>query len=358
MKRSITAFLATVLLAVLPGCATKLTVDDGRKLDSHLVSEMRAYGAAAKALRPAIVRSASMGEVDCSKQNELPFDVMTSYGVEDEDSKVALVRALGVNETLRVIASAPYSGVSAGDIVTQVKGYHGRNKLKMIKMLTEARDDGSPFHLKLGSGREVTIHPFRLCRGHVVVASPFEPSAQLYHWTQSVHPLEIFQQPLTADEAEWVVLWTQGLSERGGARMKTYAVVVGGMKWIATLGLGFAASSAAASTRGAAAAAGTSSAGQAAAVQLAGQAGSMMARAAANRAALKGVSHVAAGVFGRADKWAFENIQKLGMNPRAGLTLHEKLLAQGAGANAFLYDEKRLADMQSLLAGLPKHSGR
>lgn len=354
MKRAITALIATIFLAVLGGCATRLTVDDGRKLDSHLVSEMRAYGAAATALRPAIVYSASLNDEDCSTQYELPFDVMTSYGVDDEDSKVALVRALGVNENLQVIAAAPSSGVSEGDIITQVKGYKGHNKLKMIEMLTEARDDGKPFDLKLASGRQVTIYPVRLCRGHVVVASPFQPTAQLYHWTQSVHPLEIFQQPLTPDEAEWIVLWTQGLSERGGARMKTYAVVVGGMKWIVTLGLGFATSGAAS----AAAAAGTASAGRIAGVELAGQAASMVARSAANRASLKGVSRVAAGVFDRADEWAFKNMQKLGMDPRAGLSLHEKLLAQGAGANAFLYDEKRLASMQALLAGLPQEARR
>jgi hypothetical protein len=358
MKRAITAFLATAFLVMLAGCSTKLTVDDGRKLDGQLVSEMRAYGAAAKALRPAIVRSAALNDEDCSAQYELPFDVMTSYGVEDEDAKVALVRALGVNETLRVIASAPSSGLNAGDIVTEVRGYGGRNTLKMIKLLTEARDDGTPFNLKLATGRHIRIVPFRICRGHVVVASPFQPTDQRYHWRQSVHPLEIFHQPLTADEAEWVVLWTQGLSERGGARMKTYAFMVGGLKWIATIGLGVTASAAAASTRGAATAAGASSGGQVAAMQLAGEAASMMTRSAANRASLKGVSRVAAGVFGRADEWAFINMRKLGMDPGAGLSLHQKLLAQGAAENAFLYDKKRLTDMKALLANAPQRARR
>jgi hypothetical protein len=356
MRRAITAVFTVIFLTGLAGCATKLTVDDGRSLDGKLVSEMRAYGAAAKALRPAIVHSAALNDENCSPQYELPFEVMTSYGVENEDSRVALVRALGVNESLRVVAAAQYSGVSAGDIVTEVRGYGGRNSLKKIKLLTEARDDGTPFNLTLASGRHVRIAPFKVCRGHVVVASPFAPTAQLYHWRQSVHPLEVFQQPLTADEAEWVVLWTQGLSERGGARMKTYAFMVGGLKWIATIGLGVTASAAAASTRGGATAAGASSGGQVAAVQLAGEAASMMTRSAANRASLKGVSHVAAGVFGRADEWAFTNMQKLGMDPRAGLSLHQKMLAQGAAENAFFYDEKRLAHMNALLAGLPQRS--
>ena len=38
----------------------------------------------------------------------------------------------------------------------------------------------------------------------------------------SYHPLELAKADLTADEALWTVLWTQGLSEEGGARMKVY----------------------------------------------------------------------------------------------------------------------------------------
>lgn len=41
------------------------------------------------------------------------------------------------------------------------------------------------------------------------------------------------------------------------------------------------------------------------------------------------------------------------MNPRAGLSLHRKLVAQGAASNAFLLDEKRCQAMQALVAGLP-----
>jgi hypothetical protein len=188
----------------------------------------------------------------------------------------------------------------------------------------------------------------------VLIASPLEPGLQRYHWTESVHPLEIFQSPLTADEAQWIVLWTQGLSERGGARMKSYAFVVGSIKWIATLGLGFVTSGAAASARGAAAAGGSSATGQVAATQLAGQAASLMAQSAADKASLTGVSHVAVGVFDRADEWAFDNMRRLGMNPRAGLSLHEKLVAHGAAANAFLLDQKRLTHMLALVATLPR----
>lgn len=346
MRSAFTAAIAAFMLVALGGCATRLTVDDGRQLDPQLLSQIKTYAVATNAIRPAIVRSAAVNDTGCDTQYELPFDVMTSYGVDDSDAKVALVRVLGVNEKLRVIAADPVSGMRAGDTITQVNGYDGRNSLRMIDMLTDARDGGHPIELKLASGRNVIVYPFRVCRGHVVIASPFDPTVQLYHWMQSVHPLEIFHQELTEDEAEWIVLWTQGLSERGGARMKGYAFMVGSIKWIATLGLGAATSGATASMRGAAAAA---SGGQVAAVQLAGQAASMMTRAAANRASLTGVSHVAGHVFDRADEWAYRNIQKLGMNPRAGLTLHQKMLAQGAAANAFLYDDERLDEMLGLL---------
>ncbi|MGZ5199927.1 MAG: hypothetical protein ACXWC4_09170 [Telluria sp.] len=348
MKLAFAVSVATFLFAGLAGCATSLTVDDGRQLNPKLLSDIKAYADAAKAIRPAIVRSAAVNDIGCDTQYELPFDVMTSYGIDDADSKVALLRVLGVNEKLRVIAADSSAGMNAGDIITQVNGYDGRNSLKMVDMLTDARDDGRSISIKLASGRRVIVFPFRVCRGHVVIASPFDPAVQLYHWTQSVHPLEIFHQELSEDEAEWIVLWTQGLSERGGARMKTYAFLVDSIKWIATLGLGAATSGATASVRGAGAA-GASTGGQVAAVQLAGQAASMATRAAANRASLRGVSGVAGGVFDKADDWAYRNIQKLGMNPRAGLTLHQKMIAQGAAANAFLYDDDRLDEMLTLL---------
>jgi hypothetical protein len=119
------------------------------------------------------------------------------------------------------------------------------------------------------------------------------------------------------------------------------------------IALGVATSGATATARGVAAAAGSSATGQVVAAQLAGQAASLMASAAANRASLSGINGIAAGRFDQADKWAFANMRKIGMNPRAGITLHEKLIAQGAAANAFLLDEKRFAAMRALLAGLP-----
>jgi hypothetical protein len=353
-KRAIEALITAFVLAVLGGCASRLTVDDGRALDRRLVSEMQDFGEAAAAIRPAIVRSAAMADSGCDKQYELPFDAVTTYGVADEDTKVAWVRALGVDENLTVIAADRSSELRAGEVIAEVDGYQSSNKLKMADRLQAARDRGEPFALKLASGDQLTVVPIPLCRGHVLVAPPLEAALQRYHWSESVHPLEIFHQPLTADEAEWIVLWTQGLSEEAGARMKTYAFVVGSFKWLSVLGLGFATSSVAASARASAASAGATASGQVAATHLAGQAASLMAQSAANRASLSGVSRVAAGAFDRADKWAFDSMRKLKMNPRAGLSLHTKLVAAGAASNAFLLDKKRLDAMQKLLAGLSR----
>jgi len=345
--------VAAICLAALAGCASQPTVDDGRPLDPALVGRMQAFGEAAVALRPAIVRSGAAAGNGCDHQYELPFDVLTSYGIADADVRIAWLRALGVDENLTVVAADPASGLRAGDVVAEVDGYTSRNRLRMAARLAEVRDRGVPFGLKLASGERVTVAPVQLCRGHVLVAPPLEPGLQHYHWTESVHPLDVFRPPLTADEALWIVLWTQGLSEQGGARMKTYAFLVGSLKWLSVVGLGFATSGATASVRGAAAASGTSAGGQVAAVQLAGQAASLMAQSAANRASLSGIDHVAAGVFERADQWAFDAMRRLGMDPRAGLSLHEKLVAQGAADNAFLLDAQRLAAMRALVAGKP-----
>jgi hypothetical protein len=51
-------------------------------------------------------------------------------------------------------------------------------------------------------------------------------------------------------------------------------------------------------------------------------------------------------------------MRRLGLNPRAGLDLHEKLVAQGVAGNAFLLDAGRLKKMQALVAGLPRESRR
>ncbi|WP_211464621.1 hypothetical protein [Collimonas silvisoli] len=350
MKSITKAACAAIFLAVLTGCASpKLTVDDGRKLDEKLLVEMKIYGSGATAIRPAIVKTAALHDKNCSIQFELPFEVLTSYGLKD-DVKVAWVRTLGVHENLSVIATDGSVNLSVGDVVTEVDSYKNSDTPKMLDKLMELRDSGRPFKLTLASGKELTITPVTVCRGHVLVAPPFAAATQTYHWTAVVHPQEVFRQPLTPDEAAWVVLWTQGLSEEGGARMKTYSYFVGTVKWVGIV--------ASVATGGAALAAGgataAASAGQFAGGLMAGKAADVVTGAAVNKGSLSGINGVAGGVFDKADKWAFEHIKKLGMNPRAGLTLHEKMVQAGTVGNAFALDEARLAKMKALIAQLPQ----
>jgi hypothetical protein len=357
MQHSANVFLYSCVAMAVVGCGgAKLIVDDGRKISDEKLKAVKTYRDAASALRPAIVGTASLNDKDCSNQFELPFEVTSSYFFKDEDVKMAMVRELGVNEFLTVLAADSTVGFEAGDVITEVDGYHSSNTLKMITELRALRDNGRPFKLKFASGNEVSVNPLKVCRGYTVVASPEHKDAQHYHWVNSVHPEEIFRSPLTPDEAMWVVLWTQGLSEVGGTRMKTYAYVVGGVKAVAYVGLTVATVGAAAAAGGAAAAAGASAgaiAGHVVGVAAVGGVVKGVTMAAANKASLSGIDSVASGVFDRADDWAFSNMKKLGMNPRAGISLNAKLVAQGAGNNAFVLDEERLAKMLALLATLP-----
>jgi hypothetical protein len=202
----------------------------------------------------------------------------------------------------------------------------------------------------------VSVTPFKVCRGRALPASPDKVAQQNYHWTLAVHPLEVFGQPLTPDEAAWVVLWTQGLSEEGGARMKTYSYVLTGVTTVAYIGLSVATVGAAAAAGSAAAAAGATIGtvvGQVAGTIAVSAVAKGVTLAAANKANLSGLNRIAAGVFDKADAWTFDSMKKLGLDPRAGLSLNNKLALQGSGNNAFVLDEERLAAMQLLVAQLP-----
>lgn len=340
----------------LTGCGTTLMVDDGRKLDDKLVAEMKDYGSAVRVLRPAIVKSAALRDEDCSKQYELPFVAWTSDGIRSDDIKVAWLRAIGVNTDVSVLATDGTVALAPGDIITQVGGYSSSKSLKVFTELLELRDKGKPFTLKLRSGREVAVTPVEVCRGRVAPSLPLEAAVQSYHWTAVSHPHQLFAASLTPDEALWVVLWSQGLSEVGGARMKGYAFAVGAVKWTAVAAITVASGGAMAAAGGAAAAGGTSlgaMAGQMLAINAAGQVATGLASAAANRASLSGINGIAAGVFDKADGWAFEQARKIGIDPRAGLSLNDKLVRQGWAANAFALDQERLSKLQALVATLP-----
>ncbi len=378
--------LAALAALLLGACSSmKYTVDDGRQVNETLLGNLRLLGHGERALRPAIVRSAALRDPDCSHQWELPFSVATSYEW-DADDRVAWVRALQVDERLTVVAAAPDVGLAPGDKLVELKGYRKDDANKMLAELASLRDDGEPFPVRTAAGRTVTVKPLQVCRGYVRLAPPVTPAYQDFHWLMSIHPLEIFGPQITPDEALWMVLWTQGLSEEGGARMKTYHYskeIVSTLFEIASLATGLNAAAQAAKVAAnqaaqAAAAAAAKSASEAAAKQALQEAARKLAEQAAQDYAQKvgeevvksvgrqagnvlretfmarvgmavsSLSWVATTVFDDADRWAWDRIGKLGGDPLAGATLHQKLLDRGRTGNVFVFDEERLARLVAL----------
>lgn len=383
--RSATCAVALASL-LLGACGTvRYTLDDGRKVNETLLANLRALGHGERALRPAIARSAALGDPDCSRQWELPISVATSYEWE-EDDRVAWVRALQVDERLTVVAATPDSGFAPGDKIVEIDGYKRRDSNKMLAELASLRDDGKAFPVRTAAGKTLTLKPFQVCRGYTRLAPPVTPGYQDFHWLMSVHPLDIFRPQITPDEALWMVLWTQGLSEEGGARMKTYHYgkeIVTTLFEIASLATGLNAAAEAAKVAvnqaaQAAAAAATKAAGEAAAKaaleeaarKLAEQAaqdyvrkvGEEVAKSVGRQAgnvlrdtfmarvgmSVSSLSWVATTAFDDADRWAWDRIGKLGGDPLAGATLHQKLLDQGLVSNAFVLDEERLVRYSTL----------
>ncbi|WP_233809444.1 YgdI/YgdR family lipoprotein [Paraburkholderia sp. HP33-1] len=356
---------AAVTLASLAACSTTYTVDDGRQVDEKLLAQIRTYADGERALRPAIVRSADLHDQDCSHQWELPFDAYTTYPLKDDDAKVAWVRGAGIDEHLRVIATSAAADLAVGDILAEIDGYESKNAVKMQKELISDRDHGKPFDVKLESGRTVKITPVEVCRGHIVLGEPGKHADdQEYHWLAVHQPLQIAAAHLSPDEAQWVVLWTQGLSEEAGVRMRVWKTGVGLVTFagevaltVATAG---AAAAAAAGATAAGAAAGASvgatlgaAATSMALVVLPREAASIAGYAVSNTASLHGINWVASTGFHKADKWAFAHMDKLGMNPAAGEALEKHLASAGSTRNAFLLDDEREKQMSTLLASLP-----
>lgn len=368
-----------LVLALLGGCASgpRFAVDDGRKVDEQLLAGMKAYGAGERLIRPAIARSAQLHDNDCDKQWELPFAVATSAGWSADD-KVAWVRALQVDERLTVIATTADSPVPLGVRLNSVAGRASDDGEQLLAWLAEARDAGQPFQVGTVGGKPAPVRPFQVCRGYTRFAPPNTPRLQDYHWLLSLHPLEVIQAEPTPDEALWLVLWTQGLSEEAGARMKTYhyAVKIAGTIYnLATLASGVKAAALAADAAISAAKSAAASVvgdvlkqqlieqGKALALQRLRdgltdaaqqlsrqQAINAMQAAAANRGSLGGVSRIAATAFEKADAWAFTRMAALGAPPLAGFTLHQKLVERGLAGNAFLFDADRLAELNKRAA--------
>ena len=365
--RLIVTLLFTSLLAACG--APKYTVDDGRKVNEELLGHIRTYGSGEKVLRPAIARTAALKDTDCDTQWELPFSVATSYDLSSID-RVAWVRALGVDERLTVVGAAADSPLQLRDKIKEIAGFNRDNTVKMVAELAERRDAGRPFDIKLFNDKTVRVTPFQVCRGYARLAPPSTPKTQDYHWLGSVHPLEVMRTDLTEDEALWAVLWTQGVSEEGGARMKTYhygTKIVGNLYTLFSIASGISAAGVAVEAAAKAAqSAATSMATDILKRQLIDQATAAatnkvrsevtgaiqklsqaqvigaMQQAAANRGSLTGVAWVAATVFDKADAWAFSRLEKLNANPLASFSLHQKLIEQGLTSNALVFDPERM----------------
>ena len=361
---------AAALLALaleLSGCASgpKYTVDDGRPVNPVLLAQIRHYGDAERAVRPAIARSAQLADPACDKQWELPFSVASSESWAKDD-RVAWVRALGVDERLTVIAAAPQSPLQPGQHIERVLSDSGSAE-DLLAALAERRDKGKPFGVTLSGGQQALVQPFQVCRGYTRFSPPNTPKLQDYHWLMSLHPAEVVQARPTDDEALWMVLWTQGLSEEAGVRMKAYhytTSVAGALYNVFTLATGLQGVALAAKDAQQAAASVASdvlkqqlidqaksyaadrmreSLSDSAQKMLQTQVLGSMQRAAANRGALLGISRVAATAFDRADAWAFDRMARLGASPVAGFALHQKLAELGLAENVFVFDSERLA---------------
>jgi hypothetical protein len=369
-------FFSCFLVSLLAACAApKYTVDDGRKVNEVLLGHIKDYGAGEKAIRPAIVRSAALKDPQCDTQWELPFSGATSEDWSADD-KVAWVRGLGVDERLTVIAAAANSGINVGDKLQEIDGYKRDSAEKMLLELVDRRDAGRPFGVKLANGQSVRIEPFKVCRGYTRLAPPNSPKSQDYHWLLSVHPMEVAQVDLTEDEALWTVLWTQGVSEEGGARMKTYhygTKVAGTLYNLFTIasglkGAALAADAAISAAKSAASTVATDiikkqlidQATSAAASRMRDEVlgvarkltqqqvmGAMQA-AAANRGSLSGVAWVASTVFEQADAWAYSRLEKLKADPLAAFSLHQKMMEKGLVSNSMLLDSDRLTALNKV----------
>jgi len=365
-----------IMVSLLAACAgPQYTVDDGRKVNEVLLGNIRAFGAGEKALRPAIVRSATLKDPDCDTQWELPFSVATSYEMNADD-RVAWVRALGVDERLTVVGAAPDSPLKLRDKIKEIDGYSRDNSNNMLERLADLRDRGRAFELKLSTGASARVTPVQVCRGYTRLAPPASPLVQDYHWLMSVHPLEVARVEVSDDEALWAVLWTQGVSEEGGARMKTYSYgskVVGTLYNLFTIasgikGAAMAADAALKTAQSAAASAATEVLKQQLVDQASAYATSKMRdqvigmaqkltqqqvmnamqQAAANRGSLSGVAWVASTVFERADAWAWARLSKLNANPLAAFSLHQKLIEQGLASNSMVLDPERMAALNKI----------
>ncbi|MBI5919884.1 MAG: hypothetical protein HY849_11010 [Nitrosomonadales bacterium] len=356
--------LVFFFFGLLAGCAgPKYTIDDGRKVNEALLGEIRAYGQGEKALRPAIVRASTLKDPECDTQWELPFSVASSYD-ESEDDRVAWVRGLGVDERLTVIGAAPDSPLKINDKIQKIGAFETSNTEKMLLLLAKQRDEGFPFEVTLTSNKKARIVPFKVCRGYTRLAPPKSPKTQDYHWLLSVQPLDVARVGLTEDEALWVVLWAQGVSEEGGLRMKSYHYskeIASTVYTLFTIASGIhAAALASEAALNIARSTATSMVSDVIRNQLLEGASTLreklspqqvqtaMQQAAANRKSLSGVAWVASTMFEEADAWAYTRLKTLKANPLAAFTLHQKLIERKFTSNSMILDPERFKALNKL----------
>lgn len=367
-----TLFIGLALL--MTGCAaTKFTVDDGSPVDEKLLSDIRTYDRAEKLIRPTIKQTTSRQFEDCSTDYDLPFGVASSDELPHME-KIAWARGAGVDERVTVISVVPGSELAVGDHLVSIGEYRDNDADDMLERLEDLRDGGRPFEVITDTGKTVIITPMEVCRGLFAIAPPAKPEAQSYHWLKAEHPLSVFSQEVTPDEVMWMVLWTQGLSEEAGMRMKFYDYGLSFVKTAVTVasiasGVGAVANAA----QAAAASVAASEATKQAASAVASQIGKVAAEQAANivrdkvlaavkevakaqaqeialntmkasamfKSSLSGISWVASTGFYMADKWAFDRMKVMGADPMAAFTLHFKLASHGLADSAFIFDEER-----------------
>jgi hypothetical protein len=367
------ATAVTVVTLLLSACSTpKYTVDDGRQIDPVLLGNLNAYKTGQAMLRSAASRASALRDPECDKQWQYPIVFASSLGLEEND-RVAWVRVAGVDERLTVLASAT-AKLAPGDKIVRINNSSAIDPKVALESLGRMQEQGASFTAHTHNGKTAEVVPFEVCRGNADMALPAAPLVQDYHWLKSIHPLELFQEGLTEEEALWVTLWSQGLSEEAGARMKTYhygTSIAKGLFNVATTvsGARGAVMAAQAALKTAQSAATTFAVEQvkkqiineasdrvmsnvresvidnARKMLIKQQVADQMSRAAANRGSLSGVSWVAASAFDKADLWALERMRKLDASPLAAFTLHQKLIAAGHSSNAFLFDVERLENL-------------
>jgi hypothetical protein len=150
-----------------------------------------------------------------------------------------------------------------------------------------------------------------------------------------------------------VVLWTQGLSEEGGMRMKAYKYGLAPLRALLNVAAVVSGAGAAAKAgQQAGAVVAKSVATTVAAGAATDQTVAAMSAASKNRASLEGIDWAAGIVFDKADNWAFMRMVELGADPLAAFDLNRKLAGRGAVRNAFVLDSERLPALQAAVGTL------